>query len=256
MGRDFTLDIYHKLCISVMNAGFQIHRVNDYLSSSVKEEGKKIIMRHDVDLKPERALEMAKLEKSLGFNSTYYFRYINGVFNEEIIKEISSMGHEIGYHYEVLAKCNGKMTEAIDKFKFELSKFRQIVHIDTICMHGSPLSKWNDLDLWDNYNFEDYEIQGEAFLSINYDKVHYFTDTGRSWNGAAYNVRDKVQSKKSKILVKSTSELIYALNSINSDVSINTHPQRWHNGFFGWTFELLSQNIKNIGKRYLLRKHG
>ena len=254
MGRDFTLDIYHKLCVSAMAAGFRIQRVNDYLSSSIKGEEKKIIMRHDVDLRPERALEMAKLEKSLGFNSTYYFRFINGVFNEEIIKEIHGMGHEIGYHYEVLAKCNGKMSEAIEKFKFELSKFRQIVHVDTICMHGSPLSKWNDLDLWENYNFEDYEIQGEAFLSIDYDNVHYFTDTGRSWNGDAYNVRDKVRSNKLKIVVKSTLELIDALLHINGDVSINTHPQRWHNGFIGWTFELFSQNIKNIGKRYLLRK--
>ena len=50
-------------------------------------------------------------------------------------------------------------------------------------MHGSPLSKWNDLDLWDNYDFKKYGILGEAFMSIDYDNVDYFTDTREAGMG-------------------------------------------------------------------------
>ena len=63
-------------------------------------------------------------------------------------------------------------------------------------------------------------------------------------------MRDVVQSNKPKTIVSSTNELIMALN-IDNDVSINTHPQRWHNSVLRWSIELFAQNIKNIGKTFL-----
>ena len=250
MNRDFTLNIYVELCKSIIKSGFKIQTVKDYLTKNINKK-KSLVMRHDVDSMPYQALKMAKLERELGFTSTYYFRYVKGVFDEKIIQEIHDLGHEIGYHYEVLAVSNGDKGKAIKLFENALLEFRKIVNIDTICMHGSPLSKWNDLDLWDNYDFKNYGILGEAFMSIDYDNVDYFTDTGRSWNGGYYNVRDVVQSNKPKTIVSSTNQLIMALKYINNDVSINTHPQRWHNGVFRWSIELFAQNIKNIGKTFL-----
>ena len=55
--------------------------------------------------------------------------------------KIPDLGHEVGYHYEVLSKANGNYERAIKLFEQELSKFRKIVDVKTICMHGSPLSR-------------------------------------------------------------------------------------------------------------------
>ncbi len=37
---------------------------------------------------------------------------------------------------------------AIDDFRLNLEKMRKLYPVKTICMHGSPLSKWDNRDLW------------------------------------------------------------------------------------------------------------
>ena len=68
--------------------------------------GRKIILRHDIDFCPTRALQIAKLENKLSISSTYFF-LINTEFynlqfeaNKKILKEILSLGHHIGLHFD------------------------------------------------------------------------------------------------------------------------------------------------------------
>jgi len=74
-------------------------------------EGKKnnniklVVLRHDIDGKLGNALRMAELEHELGIQSTYYFGFPY-TFKPEIIGKIQALGHEVGYHYEVLSKAN------------------------------------------------------------------------------------------------------------------------------------------------------
>ena len=55
--------------------------------------------------------------------------------------------------------------------------------VKTICMHGSPLSKWDNRDLWKRYNYRDYGIIAEPYFDVDFDEVFYITDTGRRWDG-------------------------------------------------------------------------
>ncbi len=66
-----------------------------------------MLLRHDVDLLPRNALAMANLEHGTGVVATYYFRAVTESWDEGIIWEIASLGHEVGYHYENLSeiKC-------------------------------------------------------------------------------------------------------------------------------------------------------
>lgn len=253
MVRDFTLDLYSKLCEALIVNNFRILTVRDYLTMNKIPE-RRAILRHDVDRYPKNALKMAQIERKYDICSTYYFRSTDSVFDEKIIKKISDMGHEIGYHYEVLANNDGDQEKAIKEFTETLVNFRSICNVDTICMHGSPLSKWTDSDLWNANDFLKYGILGEAFLSIDYDKVTYFTDTGRYWNTDEFNVRDKVLTKNQTIKVNGTKGLIDFLSVCKSDISINTHPHRWYDNFLGWSFEYIFQNLKNVGKKYIIRR--
>lgn len=45
-------------------------------------------------------------------------------------------------------------------------------------MHGNPLSPRDNRELWKKYKFKDFGIIGEAYLSIDFNEVSYFTDTG------------------------------------------------------------------------------
>ncbi len=90
------------------------------------------------------------------------------------------MGHEVGFHYEVLDEARGNYQLAIELFKEELAKLRQIVNVDTVCMHGNPLTKWLNRDIWKHFELHEAGLKGEAYLSIK--NVYYLSDTGRIWD--------------------------------------------------------------------------
>ncbi len=100
---DFTIDIYTRLLDSLHAGGYSFQTVENFIRAS---EDKAIILRHDVDRIPENALKLAKLEHELGIGSTYYFRAVQESWDEDIIKQIAEMGHEIGYHYENLSEIS------------------------------------------------------------------------------------------------------------------------------------------------------
>ena len=107
--------------------------------------------------------------------------------------------------------------------------------------------------MWQNYDFSKFGIIGEAFLSLDYNRIHYYTDTGRGWNNQNYNVRDQVKTSLVNKKITSTNNFIESLKEFNSSICINTHPQRWTDNIIEWSSELLLQNIKNIGKRLFLK---
>ena len=54
-----------------------------------------IVLRHDIDRKPENALRMAELEHELGIQSTYYFRFPY-TFKPDIIGKIHDFFSDTG----------------------------------------------------------------------------------------------------------------------------------------------------------------
>ena len=110
--RDFTLDTYRALLECLQRHGYILIGFADYLKRK-KQEGwsdeRLVVLRHDVDARPENSLKTAQVEHSLGIKATYYFRAPKGSSNGEgdIIRAIVRLGHEIGYHYEDLSLCNG-----------------------------------------------------------------------------------------------------------------------------------------------------
>jgi hypothetical protein len=214
-----------------------------------------IILRHDIDKLPENALAAALVESELGIRSTYYFRSTPDVFDPDIIEYISTLGHEIGYHYECLTTANGDYKKAIEIFEEDLSRFRKLVEVRSICMHGSPLSKWNNSHLWKRYNLEDHGIIGEPYVTIDYKDIVYFTDTGRTWCKTG-SVRDFVSdSLDCQTDVKTTDDLIEIISAKKyKKFIILAHPQRWSTKSSKWLKELVYQNIKNVGKDMILKR--
>jgi len=43
----------------------------------------------------------ARMEHETGIRGRYYFRIVAESYEEQVIREIYALGHEIGYHYEV-----------------------------------------------------------------------------------------------------------------------------------------------------------
>lgn len=233
MMQAWTLLEYRDVCEAIHTAGYQIQTVHDYLTNP---KAHSVILRHDVDRFPRNALKMARLEHELEVSATYYVRMTRSVFKPEIISKLYNLGHEVGYHYEVLARTRGDVEHALSLFEGELSKLRRIVPIKTACAHGSPLSQWSNLELWEHSTLADFQLVGEPYIDIDYSEMAYYTDTGRAWDATSTNLRDRVSSSdKSFPTVRSTSELIHLIKGSRlSQVCVQTHPERWNATYIGW----------------------
>lgn len=241
-------------------SGYAPMTVQDYLEAR-DLPSRLVVMRHDVDTTPKNEPKMALIENGFGIRATYYFRYKRGVFRPDVMRQIAGMGHEIGYHYEVLDKAKGDGEKAIDLFNHELALFREVVDVNTISMHGNPLTKWDNRDLWRKYeyDFKDSAIVGEAYLSFR--NILYLSDTGRTWS-PKYKVKDLLPSDagsegpgRVESRVKSTDDVIRLLESGRFHrVYLLTHAVRWANSTPGWAISLLHDTAVNLVKRVVLQR--
>lgn len=248
MKLDFTLETYTQLCETILRVKCPVMTTWDFLAAG-QPEGLSVVVRHDVDRQMGAALRMAEMESRYGIAATYYVRATPAVFKPEALRRLHEMGHEVGYHYETLARARGDEHRAIAMFEQELRRFRQVVPIHTINMHGSPLSPWNNLDLWGTYDYRAYQVGGDAGLDIDYSRLYYFTDTGRNWDAGRYNLRDRPPSLKPDRKVLSTDDLIVFLNQTQTaPVIVNAHPNRWASNWLGWSVSAASDWVINRGK--------
>jgi hypothetical protein len=126
-------------------------------------------------------------------------------------------------------------------------------------MHGSPRSPYDSKDIWILYDYKTQCIIGEPYLSTDFSKVLYLTDTGRRWDGYKVSVRDKIEDYQEIWNAKgwsfhSTDDIILALqeNRLPDQLMITTNPQRWTNSRIEWLKELVLQNSMNIVKRVVV----
>ena len=222
-------DFTFRSCISLLEAlrerEYEFQTFSDFLE---KPALRSVILRHDVDRLPENALRFARTEYEMGIKGSYYFRIVPQSNHPAIIREIASLGHELGYHYEDLSLFVSRLSknrrrmpsnagsteetvsvrerrsidsypvfeEAIRCFTANLEYFRQYYPVTTICMHGDPLSPVDNRTLWEHYDYREYGIRGEPYFDLDFSRVLYLTDTGRKWNGEQVSVRDVPYSRK------------------------------------------------------------
>lgn len=256
---DFTLIVYKELLLALQSQSYSFQPLAEFL---LKPNPKSIILRHDVDLLPENSLRFAQLQAALAIKGSYFFRAAQESWDEDIIKEIAMLGHEVGYHYENLTTCNGDFQAAINDFEKNLENLRQLVPVSVICMHGSPASKWDNKDIWEKYDYRDFGIIGEPYFDIDFNKVLYLTDTGRRWDGYKVSVRDKIHNHQESwnehgLCFHTTNSIIKAaiLGKIPDQIMITFHPQRWHKYGVTWYKELLLQNAKNLIKQLIVYRN-
>jgi hypothetical protein len=241
--RDFTLSSYEGLLDAMQGAGYGFQTFTDHLRSP---EDRAVLLRHDVDDRKSHSLTFARIQHTRGIAGTYYFRMVPQSFDERVVKEIHGLGHEVGYHYEEMDLCDGDPEKAYDLFRSNLDRLRAVVPVTSICMHGSPRSRYDNKDLWKRYDYRDHGIEGEPYLDLDFARVAYFTDTGRRWDGGAYSVRDHVRGGTGH-RYRHTQEMARAVRqgAFPRPAMLNFHPQRWTDSQPLWWRDRMTQYAKN-----------
>ena len=236
--KDFTLQIYRELLKTLQDNGYKIITVRECFELHEKQSEQLCVLRHDVDRAPRNALNMAEIEMGMGICSTYYFRAKSRVFRPSIVREIADMGHEIGYHYEVVDRGRGGIRKAFSFFTNDLIKLREVAPpVITCAAHGNPLTKYNNRKFWDSFQPWQFGLIGEA----ENIPVDYFSDTGR-WN-RKFNLKDKAYDYGNYSIEDLMNE--------ESAIYLNIHPERWNDGlrwYWQWLFDFGCNQVKRLVK--------
>jgi hypothetical protein len=252
---DFRIRDYEDLLREIGQSGRPVFPVGDYFGQRETPPAF-FVLRHDVDRRPNRALRMAEVEIGRGIRSTYYFRVTPGVFNTDVVMEIAAMGHEIGYHYEVLDKARGRLDLAEKIFRRELDRLRSIADVKTASMHGSPLSRWDNRDFWKDHRPQEFGLLGEAYISVAKRDLVYLTDTGRGWNRTLFNLRDRFAPDSIAPLpsFRHTRELAEAIRQGRfKRIYLQVHPNRWTSGGLEGYGQWVEDWVLNAAKWLLAR---
>lgn len=247
--RDFTFRTFQKLIEQIISSGYEFQTMEEFISVP---KNKVVVLRHDSDIWPKNDLKMAIVEYQFNVQSTYYFR-VPETFDEEIIKKIVKLSHEIGYHYEDLVRFGGNVDNALENFKENLIQLRKLYPVKTITRHGRPLSSIESLDLWETIDYKSLGVIAEPYLDVDYSKVLYLTDNGSKWNASSSNIRDYTYTEHFNFNIETTFELIDAFrnNKLPNQIILNIHPARWNDNLFIWTYRFFLQLAKNIAKSFL-----
>ena len=277
MALDFTFKKYAEILTAIAHSDYKVIKIADYIQHQKLPE-KFIVIRHDVDLDPYCQLKHAELEHLHGIHTSYYFRYIDEVFNEKVINHIAQLGHEVGYHYEVFTKAKGDPVEAMKLFREEQRVFSKKWNASTVCPHGGSfvedtdgysfkhiiklipkviagktvISKHVNLDMWKENKFADFGIIGDAYHSVDFSDILYLSDTGRSWQ-QRYKRLDKVESSiNPKFNIRSSNDIIRVINNQEaSKIYLLIHFEQWKDNFKDWMAWYAAQIVRRVGKRII-----
>jgi len=169
---------YYKLLKELKRDRYRVLRVIDFIrlarNGSLPRDKVIVILRHDVDVSPQKAFLMSRLEYNASIYSTYYIR-IRGPYNifEENFYEwliwLHNNGFEIGLHYETLYLTNYNFSLAEKMFLSDLNVLRSVVPVYTVCSHGnSPRQKYPNYEIFKRNDtlLKIAELEGEAYITI------------------------------------------------------------------------------------------
>lgn len=124
---DFTIDAYAEL----VSAAAARYRFLGFTETSA--DGEVALWRHDIDVSPQRALEMAKVEAASGVLATYFVqvssRYYS-IFEPEvaaILRQIVALGHDLGLHFDAEVTSHQTKPDHDRRIAFEARVLEEVV---------------------------------------------------------------------------------------------------------------------------------
>ncbi|MEM4780738.1 MAG: hypothetical protein QXG03_04145 [Halalkalicoccus sp.] len=109
---EFTFDWYERFLSELLESGYTPADYADDLSAG------EMIVRHDIDFSPRKALEMGRIEAALGVEATYFVLLTCPLYNvfykpvRTALRELQSMGHTVGVHFSTHEYWNGEAPAA------------------------------------------------------------------------------------------------------------------------------------------------
>lgn len=155
--------------------------ITDYLNW--REHDKCVILRHDIDIDLQHALEIAQIEYTYGIKSVYFVLLTSNFYNifshrnRCIIKKICDMGHMIGLHFDEAAYLNdmGNADKIVCDIKKELDILSSALETEiSVFSYHRPTKAILDADI---------HIPNviNSYSNLFFRQFKYFSDSRMNW---------------------------------------------------------------------------
>jgi len=269
---------WDKFCKNLQDTGYKSEKASSIIEE--RKNNKFLVLKHDVETNPSKALILAEIENKYGHKGSYYVQayLLNTVKNVEILKKIKGLGHEVTYHHDVMDSNGGDIGKAKIEFRENLIKFEKHgFKILTVCQHGNPVIVRNgyhsNRDFFRNKDVKN-EFSYVTEIMVDFknkikQEYKYISDSGYGWK-VIFDPEnnDLLDSSEKDKKLKDLKEVVEFIKA-NDRIIISTHPHRWsrNNGealFVSFSFKVIKFIVKLflkipgvrkiMGKFYFLAK--
>lgn len=174
----FSFQGYINLMKLLRNGGYEFCSYHNW-----ENVEKCVILRHDIDYDPRKAVEMAEVEYKEGIGSTYFVLLTSDFYNtfsksnSECLKKIQEYGHEIGLHFDEVryTSVETNLNEVKNKILEEANHLEQIIGtpVKVVSMHRP-----SRMVLESNLNIPGME---NSYGSRYFKEFKYLSDSRRHW---------------------------------------------------------------------------
>jgi len=191
----FTYEAYRNLIRLLKEQGYNFCKYG-----SENEDGKVVILRHDVDMSVEKAVEMAKIENEEGVFGTYFilvsteFYNIHAERTAKAIKELQELGGIVGLHFDETKYDIKDEEDIVKKIQLESQILSQTINtkVKDVSMHRP--SKW--------VLEENIEIPGmiNSYSKKYFNDYKYVSDSRMRWKENVEEIVDSGEYHRLHIL--------------------------------------------------------
>lgn len=163
----FTYDSYRRLLERLDSAGYEFREYSEDLESG------SVLLRHDVDWSPAKALKMAEIESEYDIQATYFFLLTSPFYNtlcqknRDALQHIADLGHNIGVHFSTHQYWSSEphQSEVKNRVQSEQKVLGTIVEniSDTVSFHIPP-----DWILRESFEPFDSTYAEQFFIDVEY----------------------------------------------------------------------------------------
>jgi hypothetical protein len=219
---------YEELLTVLTDGKYTVLPLNEF-RDSIDNSKVMVGIRHDVDCHPFKALKMAEMERDYGIRTSYYILATGGYYGQlkkggiylyecmdDIYKEISYYGHEIGIHNDLVVIMIQYEMDPLTFNKYELEHYKKLgIDIHGTVAHGSDLASKTvkNFEMFSDYckntNLEyggkTYKIGQHSMKEFGFEyeanfinHTQYYSDSGGDWNlkGGFPELISKIKSSK------------------------------------------------------------
>lgn len=141
-GMSFTFDWYRQFLDRLRSHGYRFRGYHESLESG------DLVLRHDVDWSPRRALRTARMEAERGIEATYFFLLTSPFYNvqhkpnREIVSRLEDLGHDVGLHFSTHQYWNDEPPEEdlVDRVRAEQRILAEVASdpVSAVSFHRPP----------------------------------------------------------------------------------------------------------------------